>query len=377
MKVILIYMAELLHCPPAMSLGNVLNSLNCETYFFTFEDRSENFTNYFKNLENVNFINMGKSNVNASNVKKLFSLITLRKKIWYFINKIRDKNTVIWVLSNGSLKYLGKNILKTKYILHLLELTEELYLIESKHLIPLSRLYSEKATAIIECEYNRAHITKAWWRLNKLPYVLENKPFLDYPINKNSKILFDDKINDLFNRIKNKKIIMYQGNISKERPLEPFVEAVSELGEEWAFVAMVNGDNPISKKISNYYYLNFVIPPNHLIITSHAYIGVISYTPVINSYSILNTLYCAPNKIWEYSKFGIPIISNDMPALKWHFDYYKDGVCIKSLEKNEIKKAILEIEKNYEFYSNNSKNFYSSCDVRAIVKEILESVELK
>ena len=51
-----------------------------------------------------------------------------------------------------------------------------------------------------------------------------------------------------------------------------------------------------------------------------ASIGVLSYFPRSGSIGrTLNPLYCAPNKIFEYSKYGIPMISNDVPALRYSY----------------------------------------------------------
>mgnify|MGYP000102112636 CR=1 FL=1 len=115
-------------------------------------------------------------------------------------------------------------------------------------MFPLSRKYARKATVVVECEYNRAHITKAWWELETLPEVLPNKPYIVNSILKNSSITRNDNVVDVIKAVKGKKVILYQGNISAERPLEPFIEAVEELGDPYVFVAMVNGDDPFQIK---------------------------------------------------------------------------------------------------------------------------------
>lgn len=375
MKVILVYLGDLLHCPPAMSLGKIIDDLGYECRFVTYADKSDEFTEYFSRLAKVEFVSVGASNTRGDSVKKFCRFWGVRRNLWKIIDLLYDKESVIWVVSNGTLKYFGKKLLNKKYILHLLELTEELYFIESKHLLPLSRRYIENAADIIECEYNRAHITKAWWGLNKLPSILQNKPYISNPIEKNNKITSNASIERIIEEISDRKIILYQGNISKERPLDSFIEAVSELGEEFAFVAMVNGQNPYRGKSKNYYYIPFVKPPYHLEITSHAYIGILSYTPIKNSYSILNTVYCAPNKIWEYSRFSVPMISNDLPALKYHFDKYKDGIAIENWNKQSIKEAIEKIDKSYVDYAHNAKKMFDAYDIKDEVHKILKRIE--
>lgn len=49
-----------------------------------------------------------------------------------------------------------------------------------------------------------------------------------------------------------------------------------------------------------------------------ASIGVMSYSPHQKTHAgVVNALYCAPNKIFEYGKYGKPMIANDVPALKY------------------------------------------------------------
>lgn len=375
MKVILVYLGDLLHCPPAMSLGKVIDDLGYECEFITYVDQSDEFTEYFLGLTRTKFVSVGVSNTGGNPVKKFCRFWSVRRKLWEIVDSLYDEESVIWIISNGTLKYFGKKLLNKKYILHLLELTEELYFIESKHLLPLSRRYIENATDIIECEYNRAHITKAWWGLKELPAILQNKPYISNSIEKHNKITSNISIGKIIDEISERKIILYQGNISKERPLDNFIEAVSELGEDFAFVAMVNGQNPYKGKSKNYYYIPFVKPPYHLEITSHAYIGILSYTPIKNSYSILNTVYCAPNKIWEYSQFAVPMISNDLPALKYHFEKYKDGIAIENWNKQSIKDAINKIDKSYDNYAYNAKKMFDTYDIKNEVNKILKRIK--
>lgn len=374
MKIVLIYVGELLHCPPAMSVGAALNDMDIDIKFITFNDDTQAFKEYFRNKNNIEFCDIGKSNLNKSFIYKSLDLYFLHKKIWDYIDKFYDSNTLIWIISNGSLKYLGNKILKYNYILHLLELNEELYYIESKHILPMSRVYAKKAKCIIECEYNRAHITKAWWELDRIPNVLCNKPYDNYLITKKSSITSDVNNKITIESLRKKKIILYQGNISKERPLQPFYDAVKKLGKDFVLVAMTNGGNPMDLKTEcQYYHIPFVNPPFHLEITSHAYIGILSYIPIKNSYSILNTLYCAPNKIWEYARFGIPMIGNDVPALKNHFDIHKDGLVIDLNNTESIYNAIRAIDKEYSYFSNKSLEFYSKYNFREEVNKILLS----
>lgn len=376
MKVIVVYIGEIMHCPPALSLVQILNDLEIETTLCTIGNEKENLENSIGFHDNVDIKFVGdKYRSNVRLVKKFIRMFCIRRNLWNEINKIYDENTVIWIVSEGSLKHLGKRLFGKRFILHLLELNEGIYYISGNPILKLDyKKYAKEAKVVIEAEYNRAHITKAWWELDKLPMVFPNKPYNTINIERNADITSDIEVKSIMDKLRGKKIILYQGNISKERPLKEYIKAVGELGDNYAFVLMINGENPYPElTYNNFYCLHFIKPPFHLEVTSRAFIGILSYTPIKNDYSILNTLYCAPNKVWEYSKFGIPMIGNDLPALKEMFSEYKNGIIV-DYECEKIKRSILEISRDYENYVIASKNFYESVDLPNVVKKILGAV---
>lgn len=373
MKVFLIYVGDILHCPPALTTIRTLSELNKEVVVCTNEFDYRKTTDDIVSSSNIRIEFIGeKYNPHVGLVKKIAEMPTIKKRIWTIIDKEYQDGDLIWVIDGGNLKYLGSKLLKYKYILHLLELTEDLYYVESRHMLPISRQFAKSAKAVIECEYNRAHITKAWWELNKLPVVFPNKPYDNGMIKRRSNISTNEAINSLISNLRDKKIILYQGNISKERPLAPFLEAVEELGEPFVFVAMVNGDSPFPNyKGKQFYHIPFIAPPYHLEVTSNAYIGILSYTPIKNDYSILNTLYCAPNKSWEYAMFGVPVISNELPALRMQYLEYGNGISFGDFDKDSIINAIRKIDANYVKYSKAAEYFYNSVDTKDIISEVL------
>lgn len=87
--------------------------------------------------------------------------------------------------------------------------------------------------------------------------------------------------------------------------------------------------------------------------------------------------YCAPNKTFEFSMFGIPMIGNDIPGLRYLFETEKIGTCFDSFEPEMIAKAIEKIEKNYETYKTNALNYYSSCNYKALLTDILEKINIE
>jgi hypothetical protein len=277
------------------------------------------------------------------------------------------KETTLWIVGAGTALALGNRIKRYKYILHILELYGTLH--RYKYFF---KDYVQSAYRIVVPESTRGAIFRFWYGLKKNPYTLPNKA--KYHPRKRKMTIKDTYGKKLIEPLikKNKKIVLYQGVISQKRDLEPIALAVSEMGSEWSFVVM-------GRKLDNYYekffkrfpeiiHIPFIQPPLHLEITSHAHIGVIVY-----NFDSLNNLFCAPNKIWELAGFGIPVLCNNVPALK---SLIKVGRCGRSIEmslnnSSVISAALNHIHKNYNQYSMNSNKFYESVNLQKIIKDIV------
>lgn len=375
MKIIIVISSNILNFPPAISLVNIFNKLKLSTVLITTETEFD--------VSNLKFVKLEKININyekiSNPIKKLLLIPLLNNKLWKIIDKYYDNDTVIWSISNLSLKYLGNKIKNYQYILHFLELSEELRYYEKLPFLKFNaHILAEKSKAVVVPEYNRAHIIQAWWNLSNTPLIFSNKPYLIQEIDFFSKIS-DYNAKNILKKIGDRKIILYQGVISTERPLDKLIKAVGRLGKQYAFVVMSGGENIYKNLgIENYYFIPFVKPPYHLEITSRAYIGILSYFPTRNTgYSPLNSIYCAPNKVFEFGLFGIPMLGNNIPGLKYLFDVHKCGICLEKFEEKDICIAIEEIEKNYTNYSSGAKRLYSMTNSEEEVKNIIGIVKNK
>lgn len=315
--------------------------------------------------------------IKCSIFNKAMQFQKVRKELWNNIERFYTNDSLLWILSDLTVKVLGKKLLKTNYILQLYELVEKKYLVPKYKFIDL-RLsdYAKNAKRVIVPEYNRAHITQAWWELDKLPFVLENKPFYsEISEERNILIKHSDVASNIISKLEGKKIILYQGILHKERPLENFIKAVDKLGGQYAFVVMSGEDN-IYKECgsSNYYFIPYISAPYHLEVTSHAFIGVLSYVPTKTTNSILNAIYCAPNKTFEYGRYRVPMVSNDVPALRFCFNRFECGLCVDIEDVDSICKGILTITKDYETFSNNARIFYDNVDYTSCVLKLINEV---
>lgn len=372
MKVIVIYSGSFINCPPAISVVNSLIELKHTVSIISGNPDDKE---YFQDVDANIIVPREKLYESPKNIIKWLTRFVYSKRFMRrALESLAEENSVVWLVSEKPIKFLGKRILNYRYVLQCLELGQNFYY--SSHL-PFKinmRPYLVRANAITQCEENRASIFQAWWGLDNKPFVLPNKMNISQDIQRYSYIT-DKKARDIIEKLKDKKIILYQGILNKDRPIEQYIRAIDKLGSEYAFVVMSNYPN-LYKDIesSNYYYVPFVKPPHHLEITSHAYIGVLAYVPFKNEYSPLNYIYCAPNKIWEYSRLSVPMIGNDIPGLKYPFEINKCGVCSKSMNPEDIIQSIKKIEESYNMYSENARKFYESVDIKRLVGEIIDEV---
>ncbi len=369
---IIIQVESIMKYPPTISLIRILKDRGDNVILLTSE--IDNKVRIFCSTNSVKVIDLKYSySAKDSAITKLLKIPKINKSIKKTLDKYYKGQTLIWVMTSITLKYIGNCLDKKNYIMYMYELIQELRYYRQ---IPFFKVNLEKlfnnAYAVIECEYNRAHIAKAWFGLKKTPFVVPNKPYMK-KLNKETSIE-DEYSRTIIESIGNKKIILYQGIVDEERPMLPFIKAVRELGEEYALVIMSSDIEKIDTlNTPNVYLLPFVSPPHHLEITSWAHIGILSYYPVRNATtSPLNAIYCAPNKIYEYAMFNVPMLGNDIPGLKDSIQDLNLGMCCDLESVENIKECILQIENNYSIYSANVERFYSNTNTKKIIDMILE-----
>ena len=233
---------------------------------------------------------------------------------------------------------------------------------------------AKKAEALVACEETRAFLMRYWYQLDKLPYVMPNKPF-ELGATKYA-IPSTEKTSAAIEKVKGKKIILFQGIYQKLEYMKQIAFALSELNQDYYLVLMgfdlyhTNAVEELSKIYSKVIEIPSIPAPLHLEVTSHAYIGLVFY----EDFS-LNQAFCAPNKIFEYSGFGVPMLANNIPGLENTVGKYNAGNCLE-FSKDGLIDAITEIEANYSNYVENSYKLYNSIDNKSIVKKIIKDLNI-
>lgn len=296
---------------------------------------------------------------------KIVEYLNFKKKVFGILQERgNDVNeTILWIVGGNTVFCLGKQLNRYRFILQLQELYENIgsYKNTFKKVI-------NHAEAVFVNEYNRAILYQCWYNMKKRPYVIPNKPYF---IDTNSTFdlsLYVDA--DSLERIKNSKVILFQGQIVSYRDLSPYIRAAKEIGG-YQIVLLGNEYGMMDKYRQiddSLIYIKRIPAPQYLGITALAHICLITY----DSRS-LNNAYCAPNKIFEYGAYGKPMVGNDIPGLKV-IEKFNAGLLVDEENVESIKDALKRIESDYGAYSIGAKCLYENVDNKKTLLDVLQSI---
>ncbi|THH34570.1 glycosyltransferase family 4 protein [Neolewinella litorea] len=232
------------------------------------------------------------------------------------------------------------------------------------HELDLSKLHlCRDADFCLIPEENRLWLTYFLGNLGKLPLLLPNIP--------NTQLGEAAVVPEIINELKrdNKKILLYQGLVSfKRRCLAEIIESLTLSSNELHLIIMPGAKadpaelgkvNTLALQlgVSERVHIIASLPaPMHLEIIRYADIGIGLYRP-----TSLNQVYAAPNRLYEFSKFGIPQILPDFPMFKALSVKFPFAVNVVNPESaDEIATALnnLLIEVNYSNGVDMSNRFF-------------------
>lgn len=350
---------DLDYLPPVMSQLVALKEHGYEIEYVTYSLTEK--SKLFLDNNKIKYNTIKEGPIVTKNIaKKIYRYFLLKKHYKKVLKSVNDD--IVWLGSSETGLLFGKELSNYKYVFNIFELYDTTANFRRNIFINLAR----KSLVNIVPEYNRAHILKSTWKLDKLPQIIPNNPYYGNNIIKEQKnVELDNYINNGY------KVILYQGVFDHERDLRPIASALAKLNDNYVFVIMGRGEAVLFQEIRDIYndtlIIDFIDPPNHLAITKKAYIGIVVYDD-----SSLNTIFCAPNKIYEYSMFSKPMLARDIPGLRYTVGKYDAGICVDTYSIEEIISGIKEIEEKYNYYSNNTKNLLDSSNTFYELEKVLD-----
>ena len=289
--------------PPTINFINYLNSTGIKITVFSFNSSKESFS------EGIELINYSSKKYPKSFFSRVFSKIAFHFSFYRYLIKNWDAFNCILL---GAWDIRGLNKLKTVFGL-------KTRIIYQFHELEFQKLkYCRMADFCLVPEVNRLWISYFLGNLKLKPLLLPNIPFVQNPPN----VGLPSEIKQL--KKENKLILLYQGLIDFEkRCLKEILESLKNVEKQISLVIMpspVSSDSEIKKlndlcekfRITDRVVLIESMPtPLHLTMVQNADIGIGLYRP-----TSLNQIYAAPNRLYEFTNFGIPVILPDFPVFE-------------------------------------------------------------
>lgn len=278
------------------------------------------------------------------------------------------EDTLLWISSADTALALGSRLLKRRFVLQVNELYDTRPVFR-RLLAP----YVRGARAVVVPESNRASIFRHWYGLPSTPFVIPNKPLL-HPRERKRPLdglgLTPEAVEALRHRA-----VLYQGHVDVDRSLLAVAKAFRHLDSRYRFVLMGVDHGAVDQLRAVCPALTYIPPipaPAHLLVTSHATLGIISY-----GFASMNDLFCAPNKIWEFAGFGIPVVAQRLPGLLPYVEGFRAGACVDFDRPEAIAAAIHAAAEAATDLEAGARQLYDSVDVRALIASVVEHVEAK
>jgi glycosyltransferase involved in cell wall biosynthesis len=183
----------------------------------------------------------------------------------------------------------------------------------------------KRADLVIAANEQRAEHMQQHYGLGSLPLVIQNIPPTP------QEVLGPERTLDeypLLKRHPGSIRLVYQGDMSLNRGIGEFVNAMKNLEDRFELVLVGGGPDverlrelAVAGGVKDRVILLGKVTRQHLHdVLKTCDIGIVTYPK-----QGLNNIYCAPNKIYEYAQAGLPMLGSENPTIRSVFDTFKVG----------------------------------------------------
>lgn len=179
--------------------------------------------------------------------------------------------------------------------------------LRERYFYACERRHIHTADLVIAANHRRAELMQQHYRLAECPLVIRNLPVGDLSV--------------LSSRQDHPRLAccppgtvrcLYQGDLGPERGLSRFIAAMEHLDERFHLLIVGGGagEAPLRRRAhrspaaERIHFLGRV--PHHelLALSAACHVGLMAYPS-----AVLNHVYCAPNKVFEYAAVGLPAVA--------------------------------------------------------------------
>lgn len=284
-------------------------------------------------------------------LEQLLFLITFLRKV------LRIKPDVVY-LHDYYLAFAGKLInrltsAKIVYDAHELTIVEkgENASFRDKMFAYLEKISIASFDLIFAANDERARIMKEYYNLEKEPMVIRNIPDVEISNDLYSRAELEEKFEILKNSTAS--IYVYQGVVTPIRRIDILSSKIAKIDNSLVLIVGGGQESYIQKLkevfksegLDNVHFLGKVDLKTLYSVLNISNFGIISYSD-----ANLNNKYCAPNKLYEYSQFKLPMITTEQEIFQTTFKNYKIGLVQKG-SNEEFQKELQEISDNKQIDS--------------------------
>jgi glycosyltransferase involved in cell wall biosynthesis len=221
------------------------------------------------------------------------------------------------------------------------------------------RFSIRKYRIVIAANKQRAQLMKNHYKLTVIPIIVRNITKVTYNESSINEILAQYP---LLRKKEGDFHIVYMGDINLSRGLGSLVNAIHLLPDNYKLILIGVGPDLAAIKISaanrrsNQLLIVGSVPNvdiQNVIATGD--VGIVVYSMVG-----LNNIHCSPNKIFEYTQAGLPVITTSQAPLKEMIEKYGVGLVVGSdspLTATSYADAMHFVTSNLKKYKNNIPNF--------------------
>jgi glycosyltransferase involved in cell wall biosynthesis len=178
------------------------------------------------------------------------------------------------------------------------------------------------------------------------------------------------------------RLVLYQGVIMPGRGLAMLPKALKSLPGEYGMVLMGAGEKSYIDRlgekakrlgVGQRFFILPPVPQSQLFrYTCSADVGIVIYQNKTR-----NDYYCAPNKLYEYTAAGVPMVGSDLPTIKQFIEDEGVGFIFSPESHEDLARAIQEVynsEKTYPQFSETCKKLAPTCSWESNSEIMLQSL---
>ena len=171
--------------------------------------------------------------------------------------------------------------------------------------------------------------------------------------------------------------IVYQGVIIESRKLSFFIKSLKYLPSNYKIMFIGGGQSidflqQIAKEENLYDRVCFtgrLSNKEMMDKLKECKVGIISYP-----FTTLNNIYCSPNKLYEYTAIGMPVISSRQPFLEKVLTKYKIGGLFDFDDEKGFATTVVQIVDNYNYFTNNIPIFVKDYNIEKEKKKFIDAL---